>query len=747
MKTLLSAGMIVSLLVLAVSGPAAAQSTAAVCPVAASGTAIPPPHPQPANTHDLCIEIRDLSSGDSLAARVGVFGSDNVPIRPADQELHIFQFVYARSYFYCDGVARLSVPAGEVKIRVGKGFEYFPADTVLDVVSDTTVVFDLERLTRMTTMGWYSGDTHVHLTHSPIVYALDASDLLFLARAEDLNFVNSMEGESFFTGELDPVSEPDRLIFFSKEHGNPYFAHLTMVGLEQWLPKTACEADLGTSFCGATLDRAVYDLVREGGDRTAVIATHPFPISNLWDMSPWPGSGIWRGMPLDLVSGAVDAMDILCYTHIRPPAGVQYYFHALNAGFRLPSSAGTDAVMGHGTSFPLGGDRVYVAPSDGGGMTLEGWIAGLKAGRSFVTNYPLITEFELDGYAAGSVIEHNGTLLRGHVSAICVEPLDTLTIIGNGDVLHAFAPEPGSNGREISADFTINPRDVTWIVARVTGRTGSPGGRWHNIDANGLFAQTAPIYLERTITNVKNRDALLPSAPAKPQRDAANFFLDFLDQIEAIFEANGDFPGNSRELFTQVVYSARHYFTIAAADPPGPFDLVYPCKTWNKPHAVVQTSRPTFTWRRAIDPDPAEQPRYVFMIDTLSSFQTATMVSALGDTTYRPSKKDSLLEGVTYYWSVRAYDPTGFEVSPTTDCCTLMVSFDPTGVPRGAPPVRWSLAGIRPNPFNENVQLTYTIPPEGGRHVLAVYDVRGKLVTRLYDGHRGPGIRRVSWDG
>ncbi|UCH84326.1 MAG: T9SS type A sorting domain-containing protein, partial [Candidatus Latescibacterota bacterium] len=574
---------------------------------------------------------------------------------------------------------------------------------------------------------------------------LDASDLLLMSRSEDLNYINSMEGEAYFRGELEPLSQPDRLLYFSKEHGNPYFAHLTLLGIKEFPGHTRCEAPLGTSFCGRTLNKAVHDSIHAQEEEVAVIATHPFPTFNLWDISAWPGSGVWRGMPLDLVSGAVDGIDLLCYTHAWPPEGIEAYVHALNAGFRVPPSAGTDAAMGRGNSRPPGGYRVYVAPPECV-LTLDGWIAGLKAGRSFVTNYPLINVFELEGHTAGEVIEYDGGVLRGRVSALCVEPMDSLTIIGNGGVLHVFKPSVESRGLEIAAEFTIDPRGLTWVLARVEGDARSQAARWHNMDANGLFAQTAPIYIEQTTADDKYRHPRLQTTAPAFQRDAVNYFLDFLDQLQLIFDANGDFPDDSRVKFDRAMRAARQYYSLAAGDPPKAFDLIGPCKTWNKPYAVVQTSRPTFIWQRAPDPDPNEHAKYVFAIDTLPSFESATLIATLHDTSYTPSKKDSLLEGVTYYWRVRAYDPTGYEVASTTDCCTLMVTFDPTGIPGYTPPIDWGISGIHPNPFNRTVRIDYTTPGSGEHHDVSVYDVNGKLVRRLYRGNRS-GAHRLHWNG
>ena len=166
-----------------------------------------------------------------------------------------------------------------------------------------------------------------------------------------------------------------------------------------------------------------------------------------------------RGFPMDLVAGTVDAYDLLSYVHALPPEGVTAYFDALNAGCRVSSSAGSDATISTAQSFPAGGYRVYVSPASGTppatpAEAFEAWADALAAGRSFVTNYPLITSFEVEGVEPGGTVPAHGGQLRGSVSAVCIDPLTKVEIIGNGSVLLEILPAGGTDGRSVSGTRT-----------------------------------------------------------------------------------------------------------------------------------------------------------------------------------------------------------------------------------------------------------------------------------------------------
>jgi len=56
------------------------------------------------------------------------------------------------------------------------------------------------------------------------------------------------------------------------------------------------------------------------------------------------------------------------------------------------------------------------------------------------------------------------------------------------------------------------------------------------------------------------------------------------------------------------------------------------------------------------------------------------------------------------------------------------------------------LRGAYPNPFNPTTKIAYT-SARAGHVTLAVYDVTGRLVRTLVDGHVGVGEHVALWDG
>src|SRR6185436_4440854 len=131
----------------------------------------------------------------------------------------------------------------------------------------------------------------------------------------------------------------------------------------------------------------------------------------------------WQDVPLWLASGLVDSVGI-CQNHMQiagmmdneawgrardrekypGPHGNGFYtqdlyYRILNCGFRLPPSAGgASGVLQN----PVGYNRVYVqcdAP-----LAWEKWWAGLKAGRAFVSNGPLL-RVKAEGQWPGHVLK------------------------------------------------------------------------------------------------------------------------------------------------------------------------------------------------------------------------------------------------------------------------------------------------------------------------------------------------------
>jgi hypothetical protein len=116
--------------------------------------------------------------------------------------------------------------------------------------------------------------------------------------------------------------------------------------------------------------------------------------------------------------------------------------------------------------------------------------------------------------------------------------------------------QPPARVKSFATSFSVPSVVVWWWVARATG----PASRWHLIDANGLFAQTAPVYVTDK-TSVELAEGA-PQATGEPRVRAALFFLDRLNDMEAEYTAHGYFPfAQSQEAFNAAVWQARTIYT------------------------------------------------------------------------------------------------------------------------------------------------------------------------------------------
>ena len=61
-------------------------------------------------------------------------------------------------------------------------------------------------------------------------------------------------------------------------------------------------------------------------------------------------------------------------------------------------------------------------------------------------------------------------------------------------------------------------------------------------------------------------------------------------------------------------------------------------------------------------------------------------------------------------------------------------------------PVTFQVVNNYPNPFNAGTVIAFTVPNEGKVNVL-IYNIRGELITTLYDGQIQSGYHALHWDG
>lgn len=436
----------------------------------------------------LWVRLTD-EQGKPTAARVYLTGPDGAPLIPAASLAR--QARTREIYFHADGSFQVQAAPGRVTIEAVKGFEHTPVKTQVTVVSDrtTAITVTLRRFTDMPGSGWHSGDVHMHPNHVPGATYINMADVLVLAKGEDIHVSNLLAGsvgvlahvfdtEHFNDGKPDPVSTPEHLLVVQQEVRNTsaMYGHIALLGISQFVypfytgqPRSPHWEDYP----------ALYHAAKAAKEQGGVVTyLHP---ANKPEIPV--GDHLAREFPVDLALGVVDALDVL--SNMDEEGSSWMYYRVLNSGLKCAVSAGTDSQMDQRRHALPGGSKVYVkAPAP---LTYGGWIENYKAGRTFVSNGPLL-ELEVDGKEPGAEIQLDAPrTVRAVARARSLVPMSTLELVVNGEVVARQDADANGAAAELIHDLAMERS--SWVAARVWG----PGNRLVMNDPKA-FAHTSPVY-------------------------------------------------------------------------------------------------------------------------------------------------------------------------------------------------------------------------------------------------------------
>jgi hypothetical protein len=388
----------------------------------------------------------------------------NVRVGPAD-------------FSYIDGTCEVRLPAGPVVVEVFKGPEYLPVRREITLgPGQISVRLAIERWVNPATQRWYSGDARCH--------ELGPHAALLEGAAEGLAYVHLLAREC--PGVAGRPGAFSQLLAFS--------------GTRPALEGSGCAVVVNTlnehpvlgSVALLNCHRVVYPLrfgALNGDDG--------------WSVADWcdqchrkSGLVVWSDLPrmtaehtqgealAASVLGKVDAFEVASFPEPEPDSLGDWY-RLLDCGCRvaLAGSSGKES-----NAVALGCVRTYACIPADKEPGVSAWIDAVRAGRTFITNGPLIF-LSVDDGAPGSVLSApvQGRRVRIHAWAQSAVPFDNLEVLVGGEILASKSASGNRLAAELYAEVDV--KDPTWVAARCWSAARLPDGQC-------AYAHTSPVYIE-----------------------------------------------------------------------------------------------------------------------------------------------------------------------------------------------------------------------------------------------------------
>lgn len=423
------------------------------------------------------VTMLDAADGRPTFCRVNVVGADGHFYEPRDTVLSPYSlhrlgnrpgkgpFRYYGWFFYSAGEFEVEVPPGATRVEVWKGYEFRPERKTIDVSVDKTAELQiaLHRTAPLEELGYYSGDTHIHLDRKS---ADDDARALDLMAAEDMQYgvmLAHNDGKTY-SGVMDRLIHPQQRGFgpsaiaargkYSIASGQEYvtsaYGHI-YVFLHQRL-----------LLDGLTVDPNRWPTLGSLGEEGRRLGGYSFHAHG----------GYGKEIYVDFARRALDGVELLQFAEYRGIA-LDGWYRMLNIGYRFPGVGACD----YPACRVLGDCRTYVyAPER---PTFDDWGRRAIEGRSFFTTGPLLL-LEVDGARPGDVLRRTATDVQPVRAKVRlrseVAPVTHVELLVNGRSRGPRAiPKELQQGEWFEFEETLPIAGASWIAARAW--SNSPPGR------------------------------------------------------------------------------------------------------------------------------------------------------------------------------------------------------------------------------------------------------------------------------
>lgn len=392
-----------------------------------------------------------------------------------------------------NGMSEIKGLYGNLKVEAFAGPEYeMTVNTVhIRVGQRKRLEMHLKRLAHPAKTGWRSGNTHLHLMKMTQLQADEYLRRIPRSDGLELVFVSNLRRagaeKDYITNEHRPedlakLSSGKLQLGWGQEHRHNYgpggqgYGHVMLLNLKQLVRPVSIGP--GIMRQGNDYPPLAVGLQAARGQGATVIWCHN--TFGLEDIPNW-------------INGTVDAQNI--FDGGAHDSYQQTYYRYLNVGLRVPFSTGTDW-------FIYDFSRVYAKVE--GELTPAKWLAALRAGRSYITNGPLL-ELRCGQRDIGDVIDlKEPGPLHFRARAKGRNDFRKLQLIHNGKIVAEAAPRKVEGHYVAEINWPLKADAPGWVALRVdSGFATLPAtapialkGKGINEFGQGLFAHTSPIYID-----------------------------------------------------------------------------------------------------------------------------------------------------------------------------------------------------------------------------------------------------------
>ncbi len=322
-------------------------------------------------------------------------------------------FFFQPQIYRSDG-EHVLLPPGKYDVSFTRGPEYIPQKITLVVptgVKEYSANFQLKRWLNMASLGWYSGDHHVHAAgcshYDSPEEGVKPLDMWRQALGEDLSISAVLtwgpswyHQKTYFTGKDNPLSTTKNIMRHDVEvSGFPssHAGHIVLLNLkEDDYPGTTTIEEWPSwglpVFKWAKSQNAVTGYAHSGWGLSPITTTNELPNYVTPKMD-----GI--GANEYIVTVAHNIVDFYSAGDTPYPWEINMWYHSLNCGFTTRLSGETD--------FPcifderVGLARSYFKPE--GKLGYDSYVDAIKKGRSYVSEGNAhIIDFKVNGIEAGT---------------------------------------------------------------------------------------------------------------------------------------------------------------------------------------------------------------------------------------------------------------------------------------------------------------------------------------------------------